>query len=89
MRRAVLNMRHTPTYLPFQEACFRAPIVADPWHLLPRPPSGSFLCCRYQEGELALTGALFPGSNTDVAGFYHTAGAAYSLLGDICKYVHV
>lgn len=43
---------------------------------------------KYQEGELALTGALFPGSNTDVYDFQHTAGAAYALLGDICKAAH-
>eukprot|EP00037_Helgoeca_nana_P000210 m.20701 g.20701 ORF g.20701 m.20701 type:complete len:726 (+) comp10271_c0_seq1:41-2218(+) len=46
-------------------------------------------CCyllnKLQEGELALTGALFPGSTTELKELNNTNGAAYALLGDICR----
>eukprot|EP00038_Savillea_parva_P018736 m.25338 g.25338 ORF g.25338 m.25338 type:complete len:734 (-) comp4227_c0_seq1:59-2260(-) len=46
-------------------------------------------CCylldKLQEGELALTGALFPGSTTELRELNDSNGAAYALLGDICQ----
>eukprot|EP00039_Didymoeca_costata_P001234 m.50940 g.50940 ORF g.50940 m.50940 type:complete len:730 (+) comp10694_c0_seq1:232-2421(+) len=43
---------------------------------------------KLQEGELALTGALYPGNVTDISDFHNSYGAAYALLGDICMRAH-
>eukprot|EP00040_Diaphanoeca_grandis_P018687 m.98309 g.98309 ORF g.98309 m.98309 type:complete len:737 (-) comp27050_c1_seq1:33-2243(-) len=95
--RLVGEERNDETLLVLATAHFRAGRYSNAYSILnaQKSPSCRFLfarCCleldRLQEGELALTGELFPGASTDITGFHETQGAAYALLGQICEKAH-